>query len=74
MTVDLSEFATPHKTKCKLARIIEDLDASQAEKLLSALGEPKIVPAGITRALRGWGIAVSENVVKRHRQGLCCCA
>ena len=74
MTVDLSEFATPIKTKCKLDRIIDDLDPEQRAKVAAALVEPSIAPAGIVRALSGWGISVSENVVKRHRAGLCCCA
>jgi hypothetical protein len=71
------------RTLCKVARIIVELDGDERqEKLTNALTKRRrddpdkfVVPSDrVAVAMRGWGLTVSETMVRKHRREVCTCA
>jgi hypothetical protein len=56
---------------CKVARILEELDAEDKTTLEGWLN--KMRPWPLSQALTKYGKAVSEQTVKRHQVGSCSC-
>ena len=71
--IDLSEFATERLTACKTTRLVDDMTPDHAAKFLAALAEPSISPVKICSVVKGWGYSISIDVIRRHRNRVCCC-
>lgn len=71
---DVSEFEALCKTvsKCKLGSTLDELEAEDQVKCLAAL-EMAFTNPVIAKWLKTKGHRVSEDVVRRHRTGRCCC-
>lgn len=64
------------KTKvgpCKVRRVIEDLEESDALILKSALADKAWRDLGLTEALNERGIDISNFAIRRHRRLECSC-
>lgn len=73
--IDLSDFeGTTRIRQCKLARIFADLDEQHQRNLQAALDKESISLERIKVALRGWGYDVSNEMIRKHRNGVCSCA
>ena len=76
MPADLSEFEAFSRiapSRCKVGRTLDGLTAGDAEKLEAALAAPHISHGSIVSWLRARGLPVSDQVVRTHRLGKCCC-
>ena len=71
--IDLSEFTDTPRFKCKVSSLIESLDDVRRERVTAALAEPGISNQRISSVLKGWGLYVSEEAVRRHRLEVCPC-
>lgn len=59
--------------RCKLGRIIEELEEPYKSALLGLIGNPDINQAALSLKLHAAGKPVSQSVVYAHRRGVCAC-
>jgi hypothetical protein len=75
-TPDLSEFdaleLSSHPTRCKLARILDELSEQDRANLEGALASER-PDTLIVRWFKTKGLQVSTHTLRRHREGLCVC-
>lgn len=58
---------------CTIAALLSTLDKADAKALSSALADPRVTGAAISRALVREGHRVSAETVMRHRNEECRC-
>ena len=63
----------PQPKKCKLARILGELDSPHADALRKALAMSEMGDERIARVLTGWGQSISDSAVRYHRAATCSC-
>ena len=65
----------PQPKKCKLARVLEELDDPHADALRKALAMPpkEMSHLRIARVVTDWGHSVSDSSVEAHRAADCVC-
>jgi len=61
------------RTRCKVALVLEELDAKSRAGLLAAIETPRFTAVAIAASVRGRGLDLSEYSVTRHRLGRCRC-
>lgn len=69
--VDLSEFdeaISPSGQRLRMDAVLKDLDDEKEEKLRAALADVKYSGSTIVRALKKWGVEVSEGAVQSWRR------
>jgi len=72
--VDLSEFQAeqrPHGPRCGVFRL--QLEGEQRETFEAAMADESIGDRSISIVLRRWGYPLGDQVIRRHRRGLCAC-
>lgn len=62
-----------HPGRCKVARVLLDLDEPDRAKLQAALDAEHISHNSIKAWLRARNVRVDDGSVKKHRTGVCCC-
>jgi hypothetical protein len=74
---DLSEFDSDRGPKrpdrCIAGRVIDSLGPQDRVNVQAALENPEYTSASILRYLRKRERAVSDCMLRRHRNGDCCC-
>lgn len=62
------------RTPCRVRTILDELDASDKEILLTALGDVIAWSNnGLARVLSQRGVIVTEKPIRKHRNGECSC-
>lgn len=60
---------------CKVRLLIEELEPTDAEILTKAIADERGWPANtLSHSLRDLGIQVGQEVIRRHRTGVCSCS
>lgn len=78
MTLQADAFRVQGKrtsNPCRIAVVLESLDPSDREVLEKALAAPlsEVRHTRIEEVLAGEDIKVTQNVIGRHRRGVCSC-
>lgn len=76
--VDLAEFEAftgSSLTECKVARAAAQLSAADQRNLAAALATASatISHSGIVKWFRARNVAISDQSIRHHRKGVCCC-
>lgn len=69
----LARPKSPFRSRCTVAKLLEQLPSEDREALTRALADPKFQGTQISRALRAEGHRVGDDSVRRHRRGDCAC-
>lgn len=73
---DLSEFFAAQAKKgptCGVVLARERLTPEQLPRFEAALLNLDINAVTIVRVLKGWGVTVNDDAVRRHRRRVCAC-
>lgn len=70
---DALEQSTRKRTgfRCSVCKLLDTVDAEDAEALREYLGNPAVQSSQIGRALQAEGHDISQHTVSRHRRGDC---
>lgn len=76
-----NDFEIPTGRRCKLGRLMEQLDEEHLAKLQTALEQRdrsdssrySVSADRIVGALRDWGYSVRSTTIKTHRSKVCAC-
>jgi len=72
--IDIEEFQGGRRPNAICWRRKARLSPEQEAKLDAALASPDITARTITDVLNSWGVMIGENVVAKHRRGVCSCS
>jgi hypothetical protein len=68
-----ADGAVDRRMRCRMAQVLEALDDDDAADLRVAFDDADVTHASIARVLTAAGHSVTQNLVTRHRNGLCSC-
>jgi hypothetical protein len=69
-----SEPDSGRRYNCKVASLLEEVDAEDREAIIRHLENPSKSSDGLARWLRGHDLRIGSDSIRNHRNGTCQCA
>lgn len=70
---EIRQHVDQQQRMCRVAEILDVLDAADREDLIRAMAAPEIASTAIVTVLGGRGITVHRSSIAKHRKGHCGC-
>ena len=72
--INIEEFQGGRRPNAICWRRKASLSPEQGVKLDAALASTDITSRTITNVVNSWGVTIGENMVNKHRRGMCSCS
>lgn len=68
---NLDQFGTPQGPRCTVCRLLNRLDAKEADALEAVLADENISTTALSRALAANDHRIAAGTLRRHQKGEC---